>query len=463
MNKTRLQHLVEILTESTLQETGHVDDISKLSHYTWEMKSSNRFGTEYHFDTDPPISTPYVVDIFPKEKEEDTAIVVSFDTRSEKEKDSNQLTNRGEIYRVMNTVMDILKDYLDRSSNDIERIYFYPSVRVGKDNPKNAEQNARTTIYKQYILDPTNFPKAKVQANRDEVIVILNNDYSSMKENKHKDQLLSSVERDQVEMIDGIVEIVRKVKDMDNRKKIANDMLKDFKKEDISVDKYMFLAACGLKESSFSIKSFDEFLLESEQQKLHFYIDMDGVLADFDGEVRDSKTGEAFEEALQNLRDWMKKNHPEIKWRIPHDLKAMAQEDPKLKALYQEVSNNVMKEATKKDFFVNLKVLDGAREILKTAKELSGKLPDILTACVSSPHCEPEKAVWMKKHFDGMYDKIYYEQDKEKYAKSKYKVLIDDRSRNIKKFVDAGGSGINHYEEDIKRTLDKMKEIAQKG
>jgi 5'(3')-deoxyribonucleotidase len=277
--------------------------------------------------------------------------------------------------------------------------------------------------------------------------------------NKLKQKLLDSVEDHQREMIDGIIEIVRKVEDLENRKVIAKDLLKDFKKEDISVEKTLFLDACGIKEN-FSIKSFDEFLLENNQSKLHFYIDMDGVLADFDGEVRDSKTGEAFEEALQNLRDWMQKNHPEIKWRIPHDLKAMAQNDPKLKALYQEVSNNVMKEATKKDFFRKLKILDGAREILETARELSGKLPDILTACVSSPYCEPEKREWMEKHFAGMYNKIYFEQNKEKYAKEKGDVLIDDRSRNVKKFVDAGGMGINHYEEDLQRTLKQMKELA---
>jgi hypothetical protein len=162
--------LIKIL-ESVLQEIGE----TPAKPYSWEKKSSDRFGSEYYFDTDPPNSTPYVVDINPKEEEEDSAIVVSFDTRSEKEKDSDQLTNRGEMYRVMSTVMVILKDYLGRSSNDIERIYFYPSVRAGKDNPKNAKQNARANIYKQYILQQKDFPKAKVQANKDEVIIILNN------------------------------------------------------------------------------------------------------------------------------------------------------------------------------------------------------------------------------------------------------------------------------------------------
>jgi hypothetical protein len=48
------------------------------------------------------------------------------------------------------------------------------------------------------------------------------------------------------EMIDGIVDILKQVKDIQNRKKMAIDQLKDFKKEDISVDEKEFLKRCGL-------------------------------------------------------------------------------------------------------------------------------------------------------------------------------------------------------------------------
>ena len=48
------------------------------------------------------------------------------------------------------------------------------------------------------------------------------------------------------EMIDGIVGILKQVKDIQNRKKMAIDQLKDFKKEDISVDEKEFLKRCGL-------------------------------------------------------------------------------------------------------------------------------------------------------------------------------------------------------------------------
>ena len=48
------------------------------------------------------------------------------------------------------------------------------------------------------------------------------------------------------EMIDGIVDILKKVKDIQNRKKMAIDQLKDFKKEGIIVDEKEFLKRCGL-------------------------------------------------------------------------------------------------------------------------------------------------------------------------------------------------------------------------
>jgi len=49
------------------------------------------------------------------------------------------------------------------------------------------------------------------------------------------------------EMIDGIVDMLKQVKDIQNRKKMALDRLKDFKKEDITVDVKEFLKRCGLK------------------------------------------------------------------------------------------------------------------------------------------------------------------------------------------------------------------------
>ena len=62
-------------------------------------------------------------------------------------------------------------------------------------------------------------------------------------ENKKID---SQLDGDQQDMVYGIIDIVKKVKDIDNRKKIANDMVKQFKEEKIKFDYNIFMDLCGL-------------------------------------------------------------------------------------------------------------------------------------------------------------------------------------------------------------------------
>ena len=54
------------------------------------------------------------------------------------------------------------------------------------------------------------------------------------------------VEPHQKDMYDGIVDILKRVKDLKNREEIAEHMLKDFKKEKIDIDKDAFMKDCGL-------------------------------------------------------------------------------------------------------------------------------------------------------------------------------------------------------------------------
>jgi 5'(3')-deoxyribonucleotidase len=207
------------------------------------------------------------------------------------------------------------------------------------------------------------------------------------------------------------------------------------------------------------MKTFQEFINESENSALLFYIDMDGVLADFDKSLENSDTGEQWLTGNEKIKKWMKENKPDFKWKLVNDIKALSQENPELLKLYDDIKSSVMKTATKEGFFRNLEMLDGAKKILSTAIKVSGRLPHILTACVESSHCEPEKIEWMKEKFDGMYDKIFCEQDKGKYATNKNDVLVDDRITNIKEFVKAGGSGIYHDKNNVNKTIEKMKKF----
>ena len=51
----------------------------------------------------------------------------------------------------------------------------------------------------------------------------------------------------QKEMVDGIVDIVKQVKDINNRKLIVKDMIKKFKKENIKTDLNKFMKDCGIE------------------------------------------------------------------------------------------------------------------------------------------------------------------------------------------------------------------------
>lgn len=60
------------------------------------------------------------------------------------------------------------------------------------------------------------------------------------------DIILEDVQPHQKEMIDGVVDMLNQVKDIDNRKEMALDRLRDFKKDNINVNPKEFLERCGL-------------------------------------------------------------------------------------------------------------------------------------------------------------------------------------------------------------------------
>lgn len=57
---------------------------------------------------------------------------------------------------------------------------------------------------------------------------------------------ISELKYDQKPMIEGIIDILLQVKDMQNRLEIANSQIEIFKKEDINFNYDEFLKKCGL-------------------------------------------------------------------------------------------------------------------------------------------------------------------------------------------------------------------------
>lgn len=60
---------------------------------------------------------------------------------------------------------------------------------------------------------------------------------------------IKGLDHNQKQMVDGVIDIVKKVKDINNRKAIAKDMVDKFKKEKIKFDYSKFMELCGLKDS----------------------------------------------------------------------------------------------------------------------------------------------------------------------------------------------------------------------
>lgn len=75
-------------------------------------------------------------------------------------------------------------------------------------------------------------------------------DANKYKQNFTEEEVENKIEglsKNQKDMVDGIIDIVKKVKDINNKKTIAKDMINKFKKENIKFDYSKFLELCGLK------------------------------------------------------------------------------------------------------------------------------------------------------------------------------------------------------------------------
>lgn len=189
------------------------------------------------------------------------------------------------------------------------------------------------------------------------------------------------------------------------------------------------------------------------------YFDMDGVLADFEGGTQKDEEFKTAKTKFDNLLA-----------ASPHNGKTEAeleqlfkgkQTDPimaELKKAYQAVDKASYKSAGKEGFFLNLDPYPGAREMLVFAKNLTGKLPNILTAPVKSDFCEKEKEEWMQKHFSGLYDRFICNANKYEEAKEG-SILIDDKEKYIGPFIEKGGIGILHTVGDSQGTINKLKQI----
>ena len=150
------------------------------------------------------------------------------------------------------------------------------------------------------------------------------------------------------------------------------------------------------------------------------FLDMDGVLVDFDGEFE--------------------RNHGILPYKLPRQ------------ELWQIVLDT-------KDYWVNLPKLKDADELVNYLNKFGFK---ILTGLpqYGFDKAEVEKKKWLLNHY-GIKEGVIccLSKDKQNYGK-KGDILIDDRLPNIERWVEMGGVGILHT--SAEDTIRQLKELNYK-
>jgi len=129
--------------------------------YEWQNIRDDKDSIEYEFKTDSDLR--YILEIMPQEDEElrDSAIVEFGITTGEHNyfKDFEIITNEGELYKVMSTVVAILKDFI-KKHKEIKHLVFIT-------------ENIRTNLYIHYIKKQ--LPNAKIhsKSKKDQNTVII--------------------------------------------------------------------------------------------------------------------------------------------------------------------------------------------------------------------------------------------------------------------------------------------------
>ena len=157
------------VTTITLKEIG--DASAKPYRWDWTIEDGDK---AYVFYTDSGERYVVVVDVLEAEDDPFTArglnrLDVKFGTTSAiGQTDFDKVPSKGELYKVMATVVDIVKQELD-TKGYIKAIEFSPSKR--KDKGKDKLSNARVELYKRFLKNF--YPNVEYQTYGDEVIAIL--------------------------------------------------------------------------------------------------------------------------------------------------------------------------------------------------------------------------------------------------------------------------------------------------
>lgn len=193
--------------------------------------------------------------------------------------------------------------------------------------------------------------------------------------------------------------------------------------------------------------------------EVRIFFDLDGVLADMEGGLKQNPIINELRAVVDELIDT---KFSEYKGLVDDDIKtkfkAELEQNPEspvkeLKKAFQKYTSKVFSIAAKPGFYRNLPLMPGAVEMVKKAAELTGKLPNILSAPVGDENdmnnpSVVEKKEWVAEHFGDLVGEVIITIDKGRVVKDKNDILIDDRPKYVEKFEAAGGTAILYKNSD---------------
>ena len=166
----------------------------------------------------------------------------------------------------------------------------------------------------------------------------------------------------------------------------------------------------------------------------HLYLDMDGVQADFFGK-------------------WAEEHGVTHYKQIPHPEHAI-----------DELANSSPEKVYR--FFRDLEPLAGGLRLVNWLK--THKIPyTVLSAPLRGPHASASikgKKDWLDQHNPGTSNDAIFTSAKYKHAKDggRSNVLVDDFSRYLSAWEDAGGIPVKHEDGNTERTIQQLEKIYSK-
>ena len=116
----------------------------------------------------------------------------------------------------------------------------------------------------------------------------------------------------------------------------------------------------------------------------------------------------------------------------------------------------------KEDFFSTIPPFLGAREFVIETIKIAGHMPPILTACPSSNyhHVAKQKRLWVRNMISPLVEvlPVNGSESKPLFMHAEGDVLIDDWGKNCEAWEAAGGVAIKH-EHNYGETLEKLRSI----